>query len=126
MSPELQEFLGAGDLDEVLRALQRITSFDAGDAAAVRSVLLQWQSPQAVSNLLFHPTLIPEDLRLASLFRGLAERRVVYYVLAAVVGFQSLDPVRMTAADRRRVVEELLALIRETNGVLAQRASVSI
>jgi hypothetical protein len=75
---------------------------------------------------LFHPALIPEDIRLASLFRGLDERRVGYYVLAAVVGFQSIDPSRVTAEDQRRVVEELLAVIRETRGILAQRASVSI
>ena len=126
MSPELEEFLGAEDLDDVLRALQRLTSFDAEDAAAVSSVLQAWQNPQAVSNLLMHPMLIPDEIRLASLFRGLAERRVAYYILAAAVGFQSVDPVRMTAADRRRAMEELLVLIRQTSGILAQRSSVSI
>ncbi len=126
MSPELEEFLGAEDLDEVLRARQRVSSVDAVDAAAIRSVVHQWHNPQAVSNLLFHPALIPEDTRLPALFRGLAERRVVYYVLAAVVGFQSIDLAGMTAGDRRRVVDELLLVIRNTSGILAQRASVSI
>lgn len=126
MSPELEEFLGAEDLDDVLRARQRVPSPDADDAAAIRSVVQRWHNPQAVSNLLFHPTLIPEDMRLASLFRGLAERGVIYSVLAAVVGFQSIDPAGMTAEDRRRVVDHLLAVIRDTSGILAQRASVAI
>jgi hypothetical protein len=126
MSPELEEFLGAEDLDDLLRARQRIASLDTGEASAVRSMLQRWEDPQAVSNLLFHPALIPEDIRLASLFRGLAERRVAYYVLAAVVGFQGIDAAGMAAEDRARVVDELLAVIRETRGILAQRASVSV
>lgn len=126
MSPELEAFLAAEDLDELLRAQQKITSLDAEDTAVVRSILQWWQNPQAVSNLLVHPTCIPEDIRLASLFRGLDERRVVYYVLAAVVGFQSIDSAGMTAEDRSRIVESLLAVIRKNSGILAQRASVSI
>jgi hypothetical protein len=126
MSPELGAFLAAEDLDEVLNARQKISDLDTDDAAVIRSVLDQWQNPQAVSNLLLHPTVIPLDIRLTSLFRGVGERRVAYYVLAAVVGFQSIDPAKMIAADRTRAVEELLAVIRKTSGVLAQRASISI
>jgi hypothetical protein len=126
LTAELQAFLAADDLDELLNARQQIASLGAQDTAVVRSVLGQWQNPQAVSNLLFHPGLIPEDLRVASLFRGLAERQVIYYVLASVVGFQSIDPAEVCPDNRGRIVEELLSVIRATRGILAQRASVSI
>jgi hypothetical protein len=126
MTPELEEFLAADDLDDALHARGRIGALGAEDVAVVRSVLQRWEDSQAVSNLLMHPSLIPSDLLAASLFRGLAERRVAYLVLAAVVGFQSIDPAGMTAEGRRRITEALLALIRQTKGILAERASVSI
>jgi hypothetical protein len=125
MTSELQAFLAAEDLDEVLNARQKIAALDAGDTAVVRSVLQQWRNPQAISNLLMHASLIPKDVRLPSLFRGLAEREVVYYVLAAVVGVQGIDPAGLATKDRERVLTELLAVIRDTTGILAQRASVS-
>jgi len=125
MSPELKAFLTAEDLDELSSARRMITALDDEDAAVVRLTLQQWDNPQAVANLLFNPNIIPEDLRLASLFRGVGERQVVYYVLAAVVGFQSIDPAELVAEERGRVVAELLAILRKTSGILAQRASVS-
>jgi hypothetical protein len=125
MSPELQEFLAAEDLDDLLSRRHMITALGREDDAAVRAILEQWSNPQAVANLLFHPTLIPEDIRLTVLFQGLYERRVIYYVLAAVVGFQSVDPAQLAAPDRERVVTELLALIRDRSDILAHRASVS-
>jgi hypothetical protein len=38
-TPELEAFLAAEDLDVILRALQKVTSLDAEDAAVVRLVL---------------------------------------------------------------------------------------
>lgn len=125
MSSELEEFLAAEDLDDMLSTRGKISALDGEDDAAVRAVLEQWSNPQAVANLLFHPTLIPEDIRLTTLFQGLSERRVIYYVLAAVVGFQGVDPTWLAAPDRERVVTDLLAIIRDTTDILAQRASVS-
>ncbi len=116
MSPELEAFFAAEDLDELLNARGEITALTAEDESAVRSVLQEWRNPQAVSNLLFHPSLISADLRLATLFRGMYERRMVYYVLAAVVGFQSVDPAGLLDSDRQRVLTELLAVIRDTSG----------
>jgi hypothetical protein len=108
MSPELEAFLAAEDLDEVLNARGKIAALAADDEATVRAVLAEWRNPQAVSNLLLHSTLIPEDIRLPTLFRGLYERRVVYYVLAAVVGLQSLDAAGIADGDRQRVLTDLL------------------
>jgi hypothetical protein len=125
MSPALEAFFAAEDLDDVLTARGSLAALTPEDEAAVRAVLNEWRNPQAVSNLLLHPALIPDDLRLSSLFRGLYEGPVAYYVLAAVVGLGGLDPAVLPDADRRRVLAVLLGIMRDTTDVLAQRASVS-
>lgn len=125
MSPELESFLAAEDLDEVLTARDKIAALAADDEAAIRAVLGEWRKPQAVSNLLLYPALIPKDIRLSTLLRGLCERKLVYYILAAVVGFQSIDAADIVDADRQRVLADLLAVMRDTTDILAQRASVS-
>ena len=83
MSPELKAFLVAEDLDDIQDARVKIKSVTATDAEALHAILEQWREAQAVSNLLIHADLIPQDVRLASLFRGLEERAVDYYVVAA-------------------------------------------
>ncbi len=125
MSPELEVFLAAEDLDEVLDAHRKIAILDEDDGTVVRTVFAQWRNPQAVSNLLMHPTLIPEDIRLAMLFHGMYEQKVTYYVLAAVIGFQSIDLGGIKNSDRQHVLSDLLAVMRDTTDILAQRASVS-
>src|SRR5262245_55647916 len=104
MSVELEAFLAAEDLDEVLNARGKITALTPEDEAVVRAIISEWRNTQAISNLLFHPTLIPADIRLPTLFRGLYERQVVYYVLASIVGFQSLDLAGLADTDRQRVL----------------------
>lgn len=125
MSPELRTFLAAEDLDELLDARSNIATLSAEDSEVVRDVIAQWQQPQAVSNLLIHPNLLPEDVRLTCLFRGLAEHRVPYYVLAAIVGFQSIEPNRLTTDENAKIATALWDVIAQTEGVLAQRASLS-
>lgn len=126
MSPELEKFLATEDLDALLRAQDKLSVLDKQDNATIRTLLQQWDRPQAIANLLFHPMLIPQDIRLPSLLRGLAEQQVDYYVLAAVVGLQSIKPDEITEEERRRISRELLTLIRERMDVVAARASVSV
>jgi hypothetical protein len=126
MSPQLKAFLAAEDLDDVGDARAKIKTLSADDAAAIRSILAKWEDAQAVSNLLIESDLIPEDVRLASLFRGLAEQREPYYGLAAVVGFQGIEADKLSDKERKRVAAELLAIIRKTRDARAKRASLSI
>src|ERR1041384_4114162 len=67
MSPALKAFLTAEDLDDLVGARQGIKALDDGDPAAVLSVIERGGPPQAVSNLLIHPTVIPADRRVATL-----------------------------------------------------------
>lgn len=63
---------------------------------------------------------------MASLFRGLTERRVPYYAVAAIVGFGSIDARTLSAAERERVVGHPLAILKNTNDARAQRASTAL
>jgi hypothetical protein len=126
MSRELKAFLAAEDLDDVGDARAKLKTVNADDTAAIRSVLAKWENAQAVSNLLIHSDLIPEDIRLSSLFRGLVEKRVAYYCLAAVVGLQEIKAEKLPEKDRQRIATALLEVIRKTRDARAKRASLSI
>jgi len=125
LNPPLEAFLFSKDLDQLLEARQAITVLDQDDEAVVRAVLKEWSNPQSVANLLFHPSLIPADMRVPTLMRGLAERGVMYYVLAAIVGFGGMVP-ELTAGQREEVAALLLEFLPNSTGVLAQRASVTL
>ncbi len=125
LNPPMETFLFSKDLDELLESRQAIKALDQDDEAVVRAVLKEWSNPQSVSNLLFHPSLIPADIRVASLFRGLAERGVMYYVLASIVGFGGMVP-ELSKAEREEVAAILLDFLPNSTGVLAQRASVTL
>jgi HEAT repeat protein len=126
MSPELKAFLAAEDLDDLGDAHKQIKALTEEDKAAVRAALKRWQDPQAVSNLLFYPDLIPRDVRLASLLRGLGEQHVPYYTLAAVCGLGEIDADTWSAEDRKRALAELLTLLRNTNDIRAERTSLAL
>ena len=82
------------DLDYARRLVKCLkSSSDSYDELMIRNILdNNWDTePQMVSNLLHFPSIIPEDLRLSSLLRGLQETKILYYVLAASNGLCSLD-----------------------------------
>lgn len=124
-SSELKAFLETEDLDDLVKARSRIQHLDENDIKKIRSVLEKWDHPQAVSNLLFHPSLIPEDIRFGSLLKGLEERENLYYILASTVGLQGMEE-EFSDEERNIIKEHLIAVIEITSGVLAARASVTI
>jgi hypothetical protein len=123
VNADLQAFLESRDLDRLADARERLPAFDAEDIAAVRRVLSGWSEPQAVANLLMHPSLIPESERSAAVQRGLDETRQPYLALAAVVGLRELDVESLPPAERAEVVGRVLALAAADRGVIADRAS---
>jgi hypothetical protein len=126
ISPELKAFLGAEDLDDVGDTRDKIKVLSPKDSGAIRAILKEWKDSQAISNLLIHADLIPEDVRLDSLFRGLGEQRVPYYVLAAVLGFDHLNRDKLPAENRKRLIAKLVMILRETKDVRADRVSLTI
>jgi len=125
-SSALKALLAAEDLDDLGDAEDSIMFVTPGDAKAIRDILKEWDSPQAVSNLLMYPNLIPEDVRLASIFRGLDERKPAYYVVATVVGLARIKPHMLSREDREGIASKLLAIIREAKDVRATRASAAL
>jgi hypothetical protein len=126
MSPELRAFLAAADLDDLGDARGDIKTVNETDAAAVRSVLELWRDRQAIANLLFRADVIPQDLRIATLLRGFGEKREPYFVLAAACGVSKIDAAKFPAEDRKRIMTELVAIVRSTNDIRTQRASLSL
>lgn len=128
-SAPLVRFLATEDLDDLLEARDDLGALSDDDLQVVRAVLAAWRDEQAVSNLLIHPELIPRDLRIATLTRGMNQREQVYYILAAVVGVGSLEGAELSAAEREALRDSLLELIgldESEDAIIAKRASVSL
>lgn len=126
MSDRLRAFLATDDLDELLATSRRLDDLSKEDKEIVRSVLRSWDKPLAVSNLLFYPNLIPEDIRMNAILKGLTERVHPWYVLAAVVGLQRIALEDISEEERRLILDRLIHIMEAYKGVLSSRASVSV
>jgi hypothetical protein len=124
----IDPFLHSRDLDELLALRQEFaeTPPDPESEAEIRAVLDDWADEQAISNLLMHPQLIPEDQRNADVQRGLDDVENPYVRLAAVIGIGELDLSQITDIERQRFVTTLLDLIASDGTVCADRASFSL
>lgn len=122
-------FLRAGELDSVAQLRTEVDDAVRADAgskpdAVIREVIKTWTDRQAVANLLMHAGLIPADLRVSSLVRGLGEESDSYLQLAAAVGVGEAGAI--SSADRTALVEGLLDLISSEAGPGAVRAAAEI
>jgi hypothetical protein len=122
----LDDFLKTKDLDDLLKARRHIRAPSADEAMRITAILREWQDRQAISNLLFHPSLIPEETRVETIERALHCADVPYFALAAVVGLQSINAETVNSECRKRWVSRLLVFVRSNSGVLSARASVTI
>lgn len=122
----LESFLKAGDLDELLHLRGDISRLTPEESSRIASIIHDWTDRQAIANLLFHPDLIPADVRFEALDRALRSNEVPYFVLAASVGLQQVSPDDVPADKRIVWVQTLLRLVRSQSPVLAGRASVTL
>jgi hypothetical protein len=122
----LARLLAAEDLDDLMRIASELPELSPNDVAVVREVIQDWRPQQAVANLLFHSRLIPPDIRVATILRGLAERDRPYLTVAATVGLQSMEPSDLAPRDASVIRDQLLHLIEVDRSILSSRASVSI
>ncbi len=68
----VQAFLRATELDSLAQLRDGIDAAALADAdPRIREVIATWTDRQALANLLMHAGLIPADLRVAALVRGL-------------------------------------------------------
>lgn len=122
----LARFLAAEDLDDLMRIASELPELSANDVAVVREVLHDWQPQQAVANLLFHSRLIPPDIRVATILRGLTERDRPYLKLASTAGLQLMERSDIAPSDAAVIRDRLLELIEGDGHIISSRASVSI
>ena len=122
----LEDFLKAADLDDLLKIRQRLAPPGPTEIHYIADVLCEWTDGQAISNLLFYPDLIPEPVRISSIDRALKAIDQPYFILAAVVGLQSIDPESILPETRQRWVSTLLKIVRSDAGVISSRASVTV
>lgn len=126
MSEKVKFFLEAADPDTLQSARGELGDLEEKDILLIRSTLRKWELSLAVSNLLFYPEIIPPEIRIESIFKGLSDQHNPYIALAATVGLQNLDPQDISEEDRKYLVKKLLEIIDRQETILADRASVSI
>lgn len=122
----LDDFLRATELDELFEIRRGMRATTPDEVTRITKVLGDWRDGQAVSNLLFYPSLIPDEMRKDCINRALGSTEEPYFILAAVVGLRSIDPDAVPAETRKRWVERLLEILRADGEVLSSRASVTI
>ncbi len=123
MIVELEQFLAAGDLGIAAHAVEMVTEVCREDAAQLTEIVVSWAPPQAVANLLMHPTIIPPDHRVSALLRGLATDVRNYPLVAAIVGLREFS---LPEEYRRSVANRLLDIASIDAGSLASLASVTL
>lgn len=116
------------DLDYARRLVKSLDSSCEYDELMIRNILNNnWDTePQMVSNLLHFPNVIPKDIRLQSLVRGLKEIEKSYYVLAASHGLSSLDLKSENENQLKQIKEQLKETTMKPQGDIAIHAFMAL
>lgn len=119
-----QQVLLAVDLDELLGTVQEVDPLEA--ELLFRAVIADWNDPQAVSNLLWHPRLLPADLQLPALQQALTGSDG-YLQLAAAVGSRTVtDGADPESPESRSMFDALLGVVAGGTGLPARQAAISL
>ncbi|XP_065655539.1 uncharacterized protein LOC100199092 isoform X4 [Hydra vulgaris] len=88
----LGQFLLAVDVNQSAYFANGLKCLSDRDTKMIRKIIEEnWDDEvQMVSNLLQYPNLIPEDIRVSSIIKGLEDEEMPYYILSASVGAQKL------------------------------------
>jgi hypothetical protein len=110
VQPDLERFLDANDVAELVSARRAIQAVDGDDAQTLHVIVADWRDEQAAVNLLMFPELLPDDDRTPALAEGLCGTHGDDAVLAACVGLAA-----WVAADddAPAIAERLLLLVTE-------------
>lgn len=123
VSPEIEQLLRADDLDLALSGLAEISEIGPDDAALLAELVLSWDDPQAIANMVMHPVVIPIAHRVSALLRALASDARSYSVVAAIVGLRSFE---MPDDYRRSVGNRLVDLAATDAEPVSSLASVTL
>ena len=123
-SKDLNKFLKAKDFDNLLRLNSTIK--DENDTQIIKKILKDWKEKQAISNLLFHPRIIPDDIRKETIIRDLNEQKITYFNLAAIVGLQDFERLTDIEDEINNIKDKLFQFIKETEDIRAMRATATL
>ena len=102
-----------------------LKQLNSHDVTMIRKVLQDnWEDEdQMVSNLLQFPHLIPEDMRVDCLRRGLTDLESPYYILSACVGMQRLT---LKDSEWEQCFDALKQACLHEIGIVAMRAFMTL
>ncbi|XP_032233796.1 uncharacterized protein LOC5509081 isoform X2 [Nematostella vectensis] len=127
MASALGQFLHEEDLDEAMRLAKKLDyeKLDEYDKKMVTSILdCNWDEEHLmVSNLLHAPHIIPKDVRLKTIIKGLREEKQPYYALAAATGITSL---KLDGAEADQIIDLLKNCSTHQRGTIAIRAFMTL
>ena len=126
MSGVIEAFLKTDELDQLLKLRSQIEKLAPEEDQAILSILESWSDEQAIANLLFYPNLISAACRERFVLKGLCDFENPYFVLATVVGLDSLAVSGVSAEMRSEIVRRLIAFCADYSDVLGERSSVSL
>ncbi|MFO0127500.1 MAG: hypothetical protein ACK54J_09805, partial [Pseudanabaena sp.] len=124
MNLVLDNFLRSEDLDKTCQLRDNVNKLDEIDIQLILSILYANQDIQAISNLLMHPSLIPQSDRINCLIKQLQKNLPSYLTLSAIVGIQSLNLNEMAEDNRFVILRQIIYHIGMNHPTISQRASV--
>ena len=71
-----------------------------------------------------YPEMIPKEIRVRYIIKGLNEPKTSYFVLAAIVGLQRIKIEKIAEDQQSQIIDRLVWISIEDKGVLADRASI--
>jgi hypothetical protein len=120
-SDNLERFLAAEDLDELLIAREQIVEINRTDAVTLADLVTATAADdQAIANLLMYPEVIPAHLRVPTVIAALQCPSSDYRLLAAIVGLGRLE---LDEANQELVAERLLELSAGADAPVSSLAS---
>lgn len=106
---KVKTFLRSEDLDDTLKSFRDLGELNKRERALIDKVIKKWSDKQAISNILFYPSILRKEEQLNTLLKGLHSEKTPYYALAATVGLQDIDKSNLSEESRVSVVNALLS-----------------
>lgn len=125
-SEDLEKFRSIDDLQDLKTFRWEMNPFNETDKAFIAKLYEEWNSPQAISNLLQHPDLIPEDLRFNFIRKGLMDCEEPYYNLAAILGIHSPEVLDFAPREVRKLKQLLFSHVSRTSDIRATAATQTL
>ena len=120
------QFFITGDVSQAaLAASICFSNRTDSDETIIRNIVKNgWdEEEQVISNLLQSPFLVPEDIRISTIIRGLEDDEMPYFILSACLGIQR---VKLKDDDMERLQKLLRKAVFNEHGAVCMRAFITL